>query len=84
MASCPVNAKGKLIPWRAIQSISFSHLSQFHQTYESVNKNIASDVNNANKSKFIQMITVLCYLIFILERGIQYDENDTLYRKHIV
>lgn len=32
MASCPVNAKGKLIPWSAIQSISFSHRLQSHQT----------------------------------------------------
>lgn len=36
MVSWPVNAKGKLTPWRAIQSISFSHLSQSHQTKESV------------------------------------------------
>nr|GMC86446.1 hypothetical protein Iba_chr04dCG11040 [Ipomoea batatas] len=32
MASCPVNARGRLIPWRAIQSISFSHLCQSHHT----------------------------------------------------
>ena len=34
--SCPVNAKGKLIPWSAIQSISFSHLFQSHHTKESI------------------------------------------------
>lgn len=53
IASCPVNASGKLIPWRAIQSISFSHLSQSHQANVSSRNQIKEKItSNLLKEKF--------------------------------
>lgn len=51
IASCPVNASGKLTPCRAIQSISFSHLSQSHQANESSTPKNETTLRKRNKTK---------------------------------
>lgn len=56
MASCPLKAKGKLIPCRAIQSISFSHLSQSHHAIES-EKHI--NCSNSKSSQGMEIYSVV-------------------------
>jgi hypothetical protein len=43
IVSCTVNARGKLMPWRAIQSLSFSQLLQSHLARESSKATHQSD-----------------------------------------